>query len=172
MYAHNFAFFSNVLEPVDSIFTIETLEEKNHISIDDCGENKPKVTLEHDEKLANLKRKKSSSFSFPPRRSSTIDSSGLVEIYLTTGATNDITGGDKFRDVFRSRRMSLAVKSKQKKIVSILVAITVMFTIVNIPSAICRIMIDENIQHDWFRVRIAFVNSVEQFHEIIVRKVV
>ena len=36
--------------------------------------------------------------------------------------------------------MSVATKSNQKKVVSTLVLITTMFTIVNIPSAISRIM--------------------------------
>ena len=40
----------------------------------------------------------------------------------------------------RARRMSVATKSNQKKVVSTLVLITTMFTIVNIPSAISRIM--------------------------------
>ena len=40
----------------------------------------------------------------------------------------------------KRRRMSVATRSKQKKVVSILVLITTMFTIVNIPSAISRIL--------------------------------
>ena len=40
----------------------------------------------------------------------------------------------------RARRMSVRTKSGQKKVVSTLVLITTMFTIVNIPSAIARIM--------------------------------
>ena len=40
----------------------------------------------------------------------------------------------------RARRMSVRTKSSQKKVVSTLVLITTMFTIVNIPSAIARIM--------------------------------
>ena len=43
----------------------------------------------------------------------------------------------------RARRMSVHTKSNQKKVVSTLVLITTMFTIVNIPSAIARIMNSE-----------------------------
>ena len=44
--------------------------------------------------------------------------------------------------------MSVATKSNQKKVVSTLVLITTMFTIVNIPSAIARIMSTTEWQND------------------------
>ena len=48
----------------------------------------------------------------------------------------------------RARQMSVATKSNQKKVVSTLVLITTMFTIVNIPSAIVRIMSTTEWQND------------------------
>lgn len=114
---------------MDSIFTIETLEEKNQI----LSENK--------EEQISGQESNSNSKHVQKRRRSRIDSG------LGLDLNNSIDGctGEKFRDIFRSklnkaRRMSLAAKSKQKKVVSILVLITTMFTIVNIPSAISRIM--------------------------------
>ena len=62
----------------------------------------------------------------------------------------------------QTRRMSVATKSKQKKVVSILVLITVMFTVVNIPSAISRIMSSpENKEKVSFQVKSRFLLRVQ-----------
>ena len=66
-----------------------------------------------------------------------IDSGIGLDIENLSVNYNDDVWKSKFD---QTRRMSVATKSKQKKVVSILVLITVMFTVVNIPSAISRIM--------------------------------
>ena len=61
----------------------------------------------------------------------------------------DLIKEDTFKSQLRrARRMSVATKSNQKKVVSTLVLITTMFTIVNIPSAISRIMSSSEWQED------------------------
>ena len=58
-----------------------------------------------------------------------------------SGVGLDLIKEKTFKSQLRkARRMSVATKSNQKKVVSTLVLITTMFTIVNIPSAISRIM--------------------------------
>ena len=132
--------FRNVLDSRESVFTIETLDGNNQTS------------REQQKASVQINPRKRSSVSFPPRRN-TIDSGlGLDSINVLDEIGEENVFESKLNKI---RKMSLAAKSKQKKVVSILVFITIMFTIVNIPSAICRILIDSDWRTelpDWFRV--------------------
>ena len=108
----------------DSVFIIEPLEKK--------------------EDPVSVPEKRIGSF---PSRRHTVDSGlGLDSIAVF----NDATRKNLLK--LKTRRKSIVAKAKEKKVVSILLVITTMFTIVNIPSAICRIMIDNDVNQKWFRV--------------------
>ena len=84
--------------------------------------------------------------SFPSRRHTVDSGLGLDSIAVF----NDTTRKNLLK--LKTRRKSIVAKAKEKKVVSILLVITTMFTIVNIPSALCRIMIDNDVNQKWFRV--------------------
>ena len=131
----------NILDSQESVFTIETLDGNNQ------------TNREQRKASVQINPRKRSSVSFPPRRRNTLDSGlGLDSIHVLDEIGEENVFESKLNQI---RKRSLAAKSKQKKVVSILVVITVMFTIVNIPSAICRILIDSDWRTelpDWFRV--------------------
>ena len=141
MYRLGKCIFRNILDSQESVFTIETLDGNNQTN---CEQRKASV---------QINPRKRSSVSFPPRRRNTLDSGlGLDSIHVLDEIGEENVFESKLNQI---RKRSLAAKSKQKKVVSILVVITVMFTIVNIPSAICRILIDSDWRTelpDWFRV--------------------
>ena len=94
-----------------------------------------------------MQTKQSFEYSAPPVGQFMYYSELLLPFSIDSGIGLDIENlsvnynDDVWKSKFdQTRRMSVATKSKQKKVVSILVLITVMFTIVNIPSAISRIM--------------------------------
>ena len=84
--------------------------------------------------------------SFHSRRHTVDSGLGLDSIAVF----NDTTRKNLLK--LKTRRKSVVAKAREKKVVSILLVITTMFTIVNIPSAICRIMIDNDVNQKWFRV--------------------
>ena len=131
----------NILDSQESVFTIETLDGNNQ------------TNREQRKASVQINPRKRSSVSFPPRRRNTLDSGlGLDSINVLDEIGEENILVSKLNKI---KKMSLAARSKEKKVVSILVAITIMFTIVNIPSAIIRIMIDEpwlKIHSGWFRV--------------------
>ena len=131
----------NILDSQESVFTIETLDGNNQTS-----REQRKASVE-------INPRKRSSVSFPPRRRNTLDSGlGLESINVLDEIGEENILVSKLNKI---KKMSLAARSKEKKVVSILVVITIMFTIVNIPSAIVRLMIVEDWRTelpDWFRV--------------------